>query len=120
MGNKHTPGPWSVPHFAEPEVGCKCGYVLSDTCMGAVATVHCSGEGDWKITGDNPKFEEACANARLIAAAPELLEALREAEVGLEFAGADKTIAEGDFIPTPTLALRAVRAAIAKATGEQS
>ena len=64
-----------MPHFAEPEVNCHCGYVLCDHMMGAVATVHCSGEGDdWQSHGDNPKFEEACANARLIALAPELFE----------------------------------------------
>lgn len=73
----HTPGPWSVPHFARPDVNCKCGYVLCNHLFGAVATVHCSGEGDdWRATGDNPKFGEAVANAHLIAAAPDLLDAL--------------------------------------------
>ncbi|CDP50679.1 hypothetical protein [Devosia sp. DBB001] len=44
--------------------------------FGAVCTVHASGEGDdWRAHGDNPQFAEAVANARLIAAAPELLEA---------------------------------------------
>lgn len=71
---KFTPAPWSVPHFAEPDVNCECGYVLTDGMMGAVCTVHCSGEGDdWKSHGDNPKFAEACANARLIATSPDLL-----------------------------------------------
>lgn len=74
----HTPGPWSVPHFAIPDVNCQCGYVLTDHMMGAVCTVHVSGEGDdWVKNGDNPKYEEACANARLIAAAPDLLAALQ-------------------------------------------
>ena len=73
----HTPGPWSIPHFAQPEVNCECGYVLTEQFFGAVCTVHCSGDGnDWQKNGDNPKFAEACANARLIAAAPELLAAL--------------------------------------------
>jgi hypothetical protein len=40
-----------------------------------------------------------------------LLFALLDAEAGLEFAGADKEI-YGEFIPTPTLALRAVREAL--------
>jgi len=72
--SKHTPGPWSLPHFARPEVNCECGYVLTDGYMGAVAKVFCSGEGeDWIKNGDNPKFDEAVANAKLIAAAPELL-----------------------------------------------
>lgn len=53
------------------------------------------------------------ARARHVAG--ELMEALREAEAGLEFAGADIDIPEGDFVPSPTVSLRAVRAAIAKA-----
>jgi hypothetical protein len=78
---RHTPGPWSLPHFAEPDVNCECGYVLTDNLMGAVCTVHASGKGnDWTRHGDNPKFAEAVANARLIAAAPDLLAALKLAQ----------------------------------------
>lgn len=71
---KHTPGPWSVPHFARPDVDCECEYVLHDGYMGAVCSVYCSGDGDWQKTGDNPKFDEAVANAHLIAAAPTMYE----------------------------------------------
>lgn len=46
----------------------------------------------------------------------ELVDALRQAEAGLEFAGADQMAATGSFVPAPLLALRAVRAVIAKAT----
>lgn len=77
MSAKHTPGPWSVPHFAQPDAGCECKYVLTDGYMGAVASVHCSGEGNWSETGDNPRFEEAVANAYLIAAAPDMFAALK-------------------------------------------
>lgn len=100
---KHTPGPWTLPHFAQPDVNCECRYVLCDHLMGAVATVHCSGDGDdWISHGDNPRYEQAVANARLIAAAPELLEAL-QAVVRV----ADRKTDEFDM----------ARAAIAKAEG---
>lgn len=45
--------------------------------MGAIASVHCSGDGGWENAGDNPKFDEACANAHLIAAAPTMFDALK-------------------------------------------
>lgn len=76
---RFTPGPWCTPHFAKPEVNCQCRYVLSENQggFGAIASVHCSGDGDdWQSNGDNPKFEESVANAHLIAAAPEMYEAL--------------------------------------------
>lgn len=76
--NKHTPPPWTLPHFAKPDVNCACGYVLAGGRMGAVATVHCSGEGeDWRSHGDNPKYEEAVANAHLIWASPYMFDALK-------------------------------------------
>lgn len=110
--SKHTPGPWSLPHFARPEVNCECGYVLTDGYMGAVAKVFCSGEGEnWIKHGDNPKFDEAVANAKLIAAAPDLFAAgtalMAELEklVGSYEFGTDKTI-------------QAFRAALAKAHGD--
>lgn len=75
-----TEGPWSVPHMAEPEINCECKYVLTDYLMGAVCEIYASGEGDdWISGGDNPKFAEACANARRIARVPELEAALIEA-----------------------------------------
>ena len=62
----HTPGPWVVDDdFAEPEV--MAGEVF-------VATAH-AGQPDDTWT-DRP---QAMANAHLIAAAPELLAALKEA-----------------------------------------
>jgi hypothetical protein len=51
------------------------------------------------------------ANARLIAAAPELLDALRELTIAAEAAGWDVDAANAPI-------LNAARAAIAKATGE--
>jgi hypothetical protein len=73
----HTPGPWSVPHFARMPDGCKCGYVFSEaqSGMGAICEVTHGGE-------DEP-LEIAAANARLIAAAPDLLESARKTEAAL-------------------------------------
>jgi hypothetical protein len=117
--SKHTPGEWSLPHFAKPEVNCECGYVLTDGHMGAVCTVHASGDGDWQKTGDNPKFAEAVANAYLIHAAPDLLEAAKAF-----VAGEDALLAElradgqlPDLTEKPWSLVDGLRAAIAKATG---
>jgi hypothetical protein len=108
---KHTPGPWSVPHFARPDVGCECGYVLADGYMGAVATVHCSHEtGENWSNGDNPRFDEAVANAHLIAAAPELLRCAKIL-AGLEAEDGGRTF------PTKQ-DCQFARATIARATGE--
>lgn len=57
-------------------------------------------------------IEGAAARAKLIAAAPVMLDALREAEAGLELTDAAAK-PPTDFVPSPTLALRAVRAALA-------
>lgn len=109
---KFTSGPWSLPHFAEPDTNCACEYVLCDHLMGAVASVHCTGEGDdWQKGGDNPRFEQAVANAHLISAAPDLLEALMEAQEIL-------AVFNGDGEPEPGSTAFKMRAAIAKATGQ--
>jgi len=115
---KHTPGPWFTTDGIYNEI-----KALSKRGKTWVIA---------RITAARVGHDEARANANLIAAAPEtaaerdrlrkvndeLLEALMEAEAGLEFAGADKE-PEGQFVPAPTLALRIVRAAIAKAKGEE-
>ncbi len=68
--SKHTPGPWQACHDGK----CKCGYVFGDG--GRVFVAKAIGRGDgvdpWPIE------EIQRANARLIAAAPELLEACEE------------------------------------------
>lgn len=96
--NEHTAGPWevSLENGELPE-----GY----------ATIN--GQGWWQLAGvvvevGGQKNEEGFANARLIAAAPELLEALRSLHAAM---------ACYDGTPEETLALDAAYAAIAKATG---
>ena len=91
MADKHTPGPWKIgtpPPNGEQTVGTDQGLMV------AVAT-----------TGAGVQTK---ANASLIAAAPDLLEALK----GL-MALSDHRVDLRD-------AAKAARAAIAKATGEQS
>jgi hypothetical protein len=77
--DKFTPGPWTVPHLAQDDCECNCASVLADGYFGSVATISVDngkrvGEGG----NDSPPLEEAKANARLIAAAPELLSTMRE------------------------------------------
>lgn len=63
-----TPGPWSVPHFANPEAKCECGYILCESLCGAVATIHkTNGKPIDEGGDDNPPLEQAVANAQLIA-----------------------------------------------------
>jgi hypothetical protein len=101
----HTPGPWAVPHLAQPDVKCDCGYVLVDHLMGAVATVHTADTAD-QYADEYPPREEAKANARLIAAAPLMLEALENLE-------------NDDGTTMPASAWTLVLDAIEAATGER-
>jgi len=96
--NKHTPGPWftSRPHqtiYIEARIG---GGMLQE--VGAIGP-----------TEGGPRQQEA--NARLIAAAPELLEALQGLLAGEEIATSLEDYAA---------ASEKARAAISKATGEPS
>lgn len=63
--NTHTPGPWHVKASLNPS--WPDGLAIRPTEGGDVAFIHLGGS------------EEAKANASLIAAAPELLAALKEA-----------------------------------------
>jgi hypothetical protein len=100
---KHTPGPWRV------DAGCPRQVIWYDGArMRVVAT--CSDN----LGLINGAVEEAMANARLIAAAPELLESLKWAMKHVEnvFALAYRFDHERPL-------LEAARNAIAKATGEK-
>lgn len=94
QSNKHTPGPWWIDHADDVDLPNHVG--ISSESHGLLAQVV------WKM--DNHKRTPSCeANASLIAAAPELLEALQGFMEGAEAMGWNTTKA---------------RAAIAKATGE--
>lgn len=66
MNTKHTPGPWNISSANL--------YAVNARGRG-IATAH--GTDDVNYSDFFPPTEEAAANARLIAAAPELLEALQ-------------------------------------------
>ena len=109
-----TPGPWSVPHFAQPNSRCKCGYVLVDGYCGAVATIHFSVDRRLE-NGDNPPLDEAIANAQIIAAAPDMYAALKNARAFVECAHESLVNAEDK-----QECLESIDEALAKADGKQA
>jgi hypothetical protein len=114
MTSKHTPGPWEVAeengdYFVQVASQPSVGHPMFDRYR----IIHGWVGGDGT---DSPKPElgTPIANARLIAAAPELLEALQKLV---------DSCADSDGAQYGTLGTSFVRsiatAAIAKATGEQ-
>ncbi len=81
---EHTPGPWVVVNG---------GTIRADGGKRPVAMCHCSAV--WNTSDSTPTRFECEANARLIAAAPELLEACRSA---LDAARYVVSICEADVI----------------------
>lgn len=69
--DKATPGPWEGCHDGE----CKCGYIFGDG--GKVFVAKAIGEGD--MVDPYPNRETQIANAKLLIAAPDLLEACKDA-----------------------------------------
>ena len=98
---KHTPGPWEVTDNTADGYG----QLVVDSMHGAVAICYTAERG---IPGAP---SECGANAHLIAAAPELLAALRAAEEWADYIDDDENRVPIDM-------RLAMRAAIAKATGE--
>jgi hypothetical protein len=95
---KSTPGPWKAQmrEFRQWEVVSTC-------------------ETEWWIADASPYNERQEANARLIAAAPELLEALEAVLYWAEIAG-DTTDKEA-LAANEEASIALARAAIAKAEG---
>lgn len=104
--SKHTPGTWSVDgpslsfYMLHPDPENGYGITIRHGNSGTIAHLTCV---------ESEKIERT-ANARLIAAAPEMLEALQA------FVGAWPTIKGGTLNGDVVCDL--ARAAIAKATGE--
>lgn len=93
---KHTPGPWHAESSGEPLAGW---MVLA------------RGQGNCVCSTSNLKGR-AEANARLIAAAPELLDAAKLVLVDLDHYVSNHG-------PGPDVRLATLRAAIAKAEGQE-
>lgn len=110
---KHTRGPWRFSTEPQPN---GCPIVGNSRGLMVAVLAH-------SINYDSQR-EEALANARLIAAAPELLEALEECEKALtqyiDASTAMNPVIKQSGHLHPVVKLRDhARAAIAKATGAQ-
>ena len=93
---KHTPGPWEL---GEPTSQLEFGVYATDKISG-IKYFLANAEG-------HMRYKESLANARLIAAAPELLEALQA------------FVKYADDVNDDSPELDRARSAIAKATGQQ-
>lgn len=95
MSAAHTPGPWAAREWSRH---ARTTVVVDDPTAG--------------VTGVRVIAEcETEADARLIAAAPAMLKALRRAAIALAFAAESSPAMRDDY--------EAVSAAIARATGSQ-
>lgn len=116
METKHTPGPWT-PEFGEA-------YRVRAQQDGGQVAIMKNLKGRHGFAGRR-NGDEVAANARLMAAAPELLEALQEAKAALEWCveqgGGPACEHESGGVVCfckENNAISSARAAIAKATGE--
>lgn len=108
--SKHTPGPWTVL----PEEADKDYLRIRGTRLGGrykVANVHMPRLWESHYVLRDRANAESGSNARLIAAAPDLLEALKACAAVC----AGETMSKSGLIH----ALEKARAALARATGEQ-
>ena len=102
----HTPGPWSA--CGQDRGGCSCGQVWSRAVDQPVAKANTIWGDDLEHPYGEIPFAEMVANARLIAAAPELLAAATCA-LGMLTGNLDGDWSLGDPVDM-------LRAAIAKAS----
>jgi hypothetical protein len=81
---KHTPGPWKA--FIDKKRGAK---IVATSEVSQVAFVGCDRTGPTDEDPDERMSADAQANARLIAAAPEMAEALERLDGWLASSGYD-------------------------------
>lgn len=104
MSEKHTPGPWQA---LPPKMGAAI-TIYAEDGITPICTTASNGS---PVTMAMHRSGEVKANARLIAAAPELMEALQEATRCLAWHE------EKHGVGMDAKAVQAARAAIAKAGG---
>jgi len=94
--SEHSLGPWRACHDGE----CKCGFIWSADHETHVASAHGPGAlgADWYGSDIVCNHETQKANARLIAAAPELLAAAAKLEEAETF-HANCEECEGEGVP---------------------
>ena len=110
--NAHTPGPWS-PHGLAVYTDAKLPHWISgrDARLRLIGmSVDHEGFDYEAVQFNAPGYDEAAANAALIASAPELLAALERLERGVRL-WVSVGVSDDD--------MTAARAAIAKAKGQR-
>lgn len=121
MSSKHTPGPWEmIPR--EQAIRTGDAYAKDGWASYVVGFDVWAADGERPIVGPNgiPALEADEANARLIAAAPDLLGALitaREAIASCDIGAFGWGDADGEPYPLKDELLAKFDAAIAKAGG---
>ncbi len=120
---EHTPAPWSYSYDEErSEHTIYMDPTLEGKAVKRVSRFIEWDHGIYPEDGDGSDFREADANVRLIAAAPELLEAV---EYALKFLESEPPPTppeecESEYIEMHNRVRETAREAIAKARGEES
>ena len=110
---EHTPGPWAQKHRKWGDDAYRTQVFPVDDPDNTIATIH------WHSVPTEKGFTtDREANARLIAAAPDMLEALRSLSDEVDRIGAALS-AKGVGATSLGMKARKARAAIARATGEK-
>ena len=114
MNTKHTPGPWTRENAMSSDFD-NFKHITGPDCE-QVATVH-QMEPQCNVS-EEPRMTqaEAAANAKLIAAAPDLLAALKEVMEYIELCCEDWELPEGAYAMLTGEAMQDANLAIAAAT----
>lgn len=114
MSAKHTPGPW----YSRPAASGARDFGICASAPSARLGVVVVAEVFAELEYEGERSEQTQRNARLIAAAPDLLAALQAVVDGYESLLADRLPAKQKALATQLPAIVEARAVIAKATGE--